>query len=46
MYRIMWWDAAGNARISEIMTKASAEAFKYSMLASQQAQMVYINSAF
>lgn len=42
MYKVMWWNAAGDTRISESMQKAQAEAFAGSMLPEQEARLVYV----
>lgn len=43
MYRVMWWDAFGDAHISEKMGKEKAIAFLNSMNPEQEARIVYIN---
>ena len=43
MYRVMWWNAAGDACISDLMDKQTARAFCDSMLPEQEARLVHIN---
>lgn len=43
MWKVMWWNAAGNAQMSESMPKATAEQFAASLLPEQEARLVYIN---
>ena len=42
MYKVMWWDAYGDAHISEIMLEADAEIFAGSMFPEQEAYLVYV----
>lgn len=41
MWKVMWWDAAGEAQISESMDKVAAEALLASMLPEQEPRLVY-----
>jgi|JI61114BRNA_FD_contig_123_2800_length_439_multi_3_in_0_out_1_2 hypothetical protein len=42
MYKVMWWNAAGEGQISESMPKVQAEAFFVSMLPEQEAHLLYV----
>lgn len=43
MYVVMWYNACGQARVSERMTKERAETFFNSMLESQDAKLIPVN---
>jgi hypothetical protein len=42
MYRVMWWNAAGDACLSGILDEASAKAFLNSMSPEQEARLVHV----
>ena len=42
MYRVMWWDAYGDAQITEKMSKEKAEIVLSSMHSSQEARLVFV----
>lgn len=43
MFKVMWWNAAGDGQISESMPKATAEAFANSMRPEQEAHLVPVS---
>ncbi len=43
MFKVMWWNAKGEAEVSELMTRADAMVFAQSMHVSQDARLVYVN---
>ena len=42
MYRVMYWDAHGDAHVTEKMDKAKAETARDSMSPSQEARLVFV----
>ncbi len=44
MWIVMWWDAYGDAHMSEKMGHSDAVAFRDSMHQSQEARLVFINA--
>jgi hypothetical protein len=42
MYRVMWWNAYGDAQITEKMSKEKAEIVLSSMHSSQEARLVFV----
>jgi len=42
MYKVMWWNAAGDAQVSESMDKATAIVFRDSMLPEQEARIFHV----
>lgn len=43
MFKVMWWNARGDACISHGMSEAEAFVFRDSMLPEQEARLVYVN---
>ncbi|CAB3624509.1 hypothetical protein [Achromobacter pestifer] len=41
---VVWWDARGNARQSEKMERAAAEAFAARMLPEQEAHLILVSA--